>query len=109
MLVDGAVEVFPYVGVAVVIASALNGIAVVHAYFRLFTGTRHTSLVSLGIGKREKFAVVSLTALIFIGGLIPQYNVSSRHRAADRILRQRAAVASGRSLGEEVESTHAPH
>ena len=109
MLVDGAVEVFPYVGVAVVIASALNGIAVVHAYFRLFTGTRHTSLVSLGIGKREKFAVVSLTALIFIGGLIPQYNVSSRHRAADRILRQRAAVASGRSLGEKVESIHAPH
>jgi NADH-quinone oxidoreductase subunit M len=101
MLIDGAVGVFPYVGVAVIIASALNGIAVVRAYFRLFTGTRHTSLVSLGIGRREKFAVISLTALIFIGGLVPQYNVSSRYRAADRILRERAAVVSGLPLNED--------
>jgi NADH-quinone oxidoreductase subunit M len=91
MLVDGAVEAFPFVGVAIVIASAFNGIAVVHAYFRLFTGTQHRSLVSLGIGKRERFAVISLTALIFIGGLLPQYNVASRHRAAERILRERDA------------------
>ncbi len=108
MLVDGAVEAFPYVGVAIVAASALNGIAVVHAYFRLFTGTRHSSLVSLGIGKREKFAVVSLTALIFIGGLIPQYNVSSRHRAAVRILRERSALSTSRPVIEE-EETHGNH
>jgi NADH-quinone oxidoreductase subunit M len=101
MLVDGTVEAFPYVGVAVVITSALNGIAVVHAYFQLFTGTRHRSMVSLEIGQRERFAVVSLTALIFIGGLVPQYHVSSRHRAADRILRARSAVASGTVSGEE--------
>jgi NADH-quinone oxidoreductase subunit M len=93
MLVDGAVQAFPYVGVAVVIASALNGIAVVHAYFRLFTGTQHASLVSLQIGARERFAVVTLTALILIGGLVPQYNVGSRQRAADRILRERAEVS----------------
>ena len=105
MLVDGAVEVFPYVGVAVVIATALNGIAVVHAYFRLFTGTRHTSLVSLGIGRREKFAVITLTALIFIGGLFPQYNVASRHRAANRILRERAAVANGDATEATVPAT----
>jgi NADH-quinone oxidoreductase subunit M len=92
MLVDGAVEAFPLIGVAVVIASAINGISVVHAYFRLFTGTQHTSLVSLGIGKRERFAVISLTALIFIGGLLPQYNVTSRHRAAERILRERGTT-----------------
>ena len=109
MLVDGAVEAFPYVGVAVVIASALNGIAVVHAYFRLFTGTRHTSLVSLGIGRRERFAVVSLTALIFIGGLVPQYNVTSRHRAADRILREREAVSMGRSDSEDTEKVEILH
>ena len=101
MLVDGTVAAFPYVGVAVVMTSALNGIAVVHAYFQLFTGTRHRSMVSLEIGQRERFAVVSLTALIFIGGLVPQYHVSSRHRAADRILRARSAVASGTVSGEE--------
>ena len=107
MLVDGAVEAFPYVGIAIVFASALNGIAVVHAYFRLFTGTRHTSLVSLGIGRREKFAVVSLTALILIGGLVPQYNVSSRHRAAVRILRQRSALSTRPTIEEE--ETHGHH
>lgn len=100
MLVDGAVGAFAYVGVAVVIASALNGIAVVHAYFQIFTGTRHPSLVSLGIGRRERFAVVSLSALIFIGGLVPQYNVTSRHRAADRILRSRAPALSAEPVHE---------
>jgi NADH-quinone oxidoreductase subunit M len=93
MLIDGTIGVFPTVGVAVVIVSALNGIAVVHAYFRLFTGTHHASHVSLGIGARERYAVVTLTALIIIGGLVPQYNVASRHRAAVRILRERAAYS----------------
>ena len=35
----------------VVAAAALNGIAVVRAYFLLFTGARHVSTVSLGIGR----------------------------------------------------------
>lgn len=89
MLVDGAVEGFAYVGAAIIVASALNGIAVVHAYFRLFTGTHHVSLVSLGIGNRERFAVIALTTLIFMGGLIPQYNVASRERSAARLLQRR--------------------
>lgn len=89
MLVDGAVKAFPYVGVAVVFASALNGISVVKAYFRLFTGTQHRSMVSLGIVPRERFAVITLAALILIGGLMPQYNVASRFRAAQRVLRSR--------------------
>lgn len=93
MLIDGAVEAFPYFGVVIIIASALNGIAVVHAYFRLFTGTHHVSLLSLGIGTRERFAVVTLTALIFIGGLVPQYNVASRERAAIRMLDERHSDA----------------
>ena len=38
LLVDSAVEVSPYVGIAVVTAAALNGIAVVRAYLLIFTG-----------------------------------------------------------------------
>ena len=41
LLVDGAVEAYPYIGIAVVAAAAMNGIAVMQTYFRLFTGTRH--------------------------------------------------------------------
>jgi NADH-quinone oxidoreductase subunit M len=89
MLVDGTVKAFPHIGPVILITSALNGIAVVHAYFRLFTGTHHRSHVSLAIGAREGFAVVTLSALIFIGGLFPQFNVASRERAVTKILRER--------------------
>ena len=50
LLVDSAVEVNPTVGIVVVAAAALNGIAVVRAYLHLFTGARHVSTVWLGIG-----------------------------------------------------------
>src|SRR5262249_13457556 len=89
LVVEGAVEASPYVGLAVVLAAALNGIAVVRAYFLLFTGARHASTVSLNIGPRERFAVLTLMALILAGGLFPQPGVSSRHRAAVEIVRQR--------------------
>ncbi|HEX5106628.1 MAG TPA: proton-conducting transporter membrane subunit, partial [Pirellulaceae bacterium] len=89
LLVDGAVQAFPYIGIAVVVAAALNGIAVVKAYFKLFTGTRHVSSVPLQVGTREKLVVLTLAALILGGGLIPSPAVESRHRAAEEILAER--------------------
>ena len=59
MLVDGAVEAYAYVGIAVVVVAALNGVAIVQAYFMLFTGTRHVSSVPLAICGRERFAVLT--------------------------------------------------
>ena len=47
LLVDGAVQVYPLVGIAVVVAAALNGLAVLHVYFRVFTGTRHFASIDL--------------------------------------------------------------
>jgi len=90
VLVDSAVEASPFVGIAVVATAALNGIAVLRAYF-LFTGARHVSTVSvsLGSGSRERFAVLTLSALILGGGLFPQPGVSSRQRAAEEILNDR--------------------
>lgn len=89
LLVDSAVEVSPYVGIAVVSAAALNGIAVVRAYLLIFTGARHPSTVSLGIGDRERFAVLTFSALILGGGFFPQPGVGTRHRAAATILAER--------------------
>lgn len=89
LIVDGAVETYPHIGIAVVVAAALNGIAVVQAYFRLFTGKIHVSTVDLGIGRRERIAVLTLTALLFFAGLSPQFTVESRHHAAEELLRQR--------------------
>lgn len=90
MIVDCVVEEYPIVGAAVVIAAALNGIAIVHAYFVIFTGARHTSSVSLQIGTRERYAMLTLTAFIILGGLVPQPGVSSRYRAARELLSDHA-------------------
>jgi len=90
LLVDGAVETYPYIGIAVVIAAALNGIAVMKAYFLLFTGSRHYSSISLQSRGREQFAVLTLAGLILVGGLVPQPGVLSRSRAAVQLLHERS-------------------
>jgi NADH-quinone oxidoreductase subunit M len=89
IVVDGAVAASPWVGLGVVVAAAINGIAIVRMYFLLFTGARRASTVSLKVGVRERLAVLTLAALILGGGFFPQPGVASRHRAAVDILRQR--------------------
>ncbi len=82
LLVEGAVQLYPVVGSAVVVVAALNGLAVLHAYFRIFTGTTHAGTIDLQIRKPERSAVLILTALILGGGLYPQPGVTSRYHAA---------------------------
>lgn len=92
LLIDGAVSAYPVVGIAVVVAAALCGIAVVHAYFMIFTGTRHISTISLRIGRREKIALLTLVVLLFAGGIAPQFNIASRHHAAKELLKHRGII-----------------
>jgi len=89
ILVEGTVNANPLAGMLVVFVAALNGIAVLHAYFRLFTGTVHTATVSLRSRWPERIAVLILTALILVGGLIPQPGVASRYQAATSIIARR--------------------
>jgi NADH-quinone oxidoreductase subunit M len=93
LLVDGAIGANQFAGVVVVLTATINGIGVVRAYMLLFTGGRYATTVSLGITRRERFAVLTLAALIIGGGLIPQPLVMSRHAAAEAILADRAARA----------------
>jgi NADH-quinone oxidoreductase subunit M len=104
LLIDSAVEANPTVGIAIVAAAALNGIAVVRAYLHLFTGGRHASTVWLGIGTRERVALLTLAAMILGGGLFPQPGVTTRELAAEEILEERARHLGGRA----VESGAAP-
>jgi NADH-quinone oxidoreductase subunit M len=92
LLVDGAIGADPLVGVAALAAAALNGIAILRAYLMLFTGRRHASAVSLAITGRERFAVLTLAALLLLGGLLPQPSAESRSKAAAAILRDRATL-----------------
>ncbi len=89
LLIEGAVTVYPLVGMAVVVAAALNGIAILHAYFRIFTGTTHTASISLRARLSERVAVLILAVLILGGGLFPQPGVSSRYHAADALIKLR--------------------
>lgn len=90
MLIDGAVEAYPHVGPLLVIAMTFNGIAILRAYFLLFTGTRHVSAVDLKMGARETIAVLTLAALILGGGLLPQPGVSTAYHAAQELLKTRS-------------------
>ncbi len=90
LLVEGAVDAYPYVGVMVVLAAAINGIAVLYAYFRLFTGSVHHGSASLRSRPAERIAIVTLSVLIIGGGLGPQPGVSSRYHAATELIARRA-------------------
>jgi NADH-quinone oxidoreductase subunit M len=52
LLVEGAVEVYPMIGLAVVVAATLNGIAIVNAYFHIFTGHAACAVCSPGMSPR---------------------------------------------------------
>ena len=89
LLIEGAVGVFPFVGLAVLMAATLNGIAIMRAYFRIFTGRRFQTTAILRSRSSERFALLVLTFLVLGGGLWPQPGVSSRHHAAQELLRRR--------------------
>lgn len=101
LVVDGAVDDSPLVGTAVVLAAALNSIAVLKVYFRCFTGTRSTSAVSMLCRPRERWAIIFLAALVLAGGLYPRPYVTSRYAAALSIVRARGAATTNAS-GQEV-------
>ena len=93
LLVEGALSASPLVGAAVILAAALNSLAVLHAYFRVFTGTRHRSSIDLSSRRPEQIAVLTLTFLILGGGLFPQPGITSRHQAAQEIIANREQTA----------------
>jgi NADH-quinone oxidoreductase subunit M len=93
LLVEGTVEFYPLVGGLVVFAAALNGIAILRAYFRVFTGTRHVATISLSPRPAERFAAIALSIVVLGGGLWPQPMVRSRYHAADALLRLRQIQA----------------
>lgn len=91
LLVEGAVQIYPLMGVAVVVVAALNGIAVLRAYFRIFTGARRPVTVDLRLRPPERMAVLVLIFLMIGGGLYPQPAVMQLYDAASKLVNARAA------------------
>ena len=103
LLVEGAVASYAFnVGLVVGLVAALNGLAVVRAYFLLFTGTKHVSSVPLVIGRRERVTVLVLALLILLGGLFPQSAVDSRYKAAVEIRDKRRSLFGAEAERESV-------
>ena len=99
LLVDGAVDVFPFMGFAVVIASALTGLAVLRMYFSLFCGRSdvlaHPGL-RLGLRPREAWTFVALVIALIGLGLVPRPLADSRFDASEEIFRLRQERMAGR-------------
>lgn len=89
LLVESAVETNVFFGLAVVFAAALTGIAVVQAYFRIFTGKPSTTPLELRGRWVETVTVVTLTLLILGGGMWPQPGIQIRYHAALMLLDSR--------------------
>jgi NADH-quinone oxidoreductase subunit M len=92
-LVEGAVEQSPWVGVAVIVATACNGITVMRAYFVLFCGAPSQRRESQRLRPRERAAFLGLVALLLAGGAFPGPLLASRHHVAESILRARAIAS----------------
>jgi NADH-quinone oxidoreductase subunit M len=92
LLVNGAVEAFPVMGFAVVLASALTGLAVLRMYFSLFCGRPDAlaqSSLRFGLKRREAWTFVALVVVLIYFGIAPRPLVDSRVAASEAILRMR--------------------
>ncbi len=86
LLVDGTLHANPWVGVTVIAVSALNGIAVLRDFWRLFTGRRASAGAGdMPLSLTERLTVVGLCVLLVAGGLYPQPELDSRIRAVDAL------------------------
>ena len=108
LLVGGAVAAFPVMGFAVVLASALTGLAVMRMYFSLFCGRpdlqAHSGL-RLGLTPGEAWTFAALVVALVVLGIAPRRLVDSQFAASERILRQRQVQA--RPAGESRRPTAA--
>jgi NADH-quinone oxidoreductase subunit M len=99
LLLEGAVDTYPYVGTAVVLAAALNGTAVVQTYFFVFTGGQRRASISLRSRVPEKAAVFTLS-LLLLDGMFPQPGISSRRIASRNFERTKPIIESTESSSE---------
>src|SRR5262249_50122029 len=103
LLVTGAGDQFPVMGFAIVMASALTGLAVVRMYFSLFCGRpappTHAAAL-LALKRREAWTFGGVVVTLIVLGIAPRLLVNSRFAAADDLLRLRRAnpAVSGRRI-----------
>jgi NADH-quinone oxidoreductase subunit M len=97
LLVDGAVAAFPVMGFAVVIASALTGLAVMRMYFSLFCGRPDPHAgAGFALKSREAWTFGALVLILIGLGIAPRPLADSRFAASAEILRHRSVPSAVR-------------
>ena len=101
LLVTGSVERSLWITVVLVLAAMFNAIAIMRAYFALFTGRSPTTSISLRTTAGERIGIILISLIVFLGGWFSPPVVESRHRIANQLL--------GEPAGAPVETpTHKP-
>lgn len=86
LLISGSADEGLGISFTLAVAAMLNGIAIMRAYFALFTGKRPTTSVSLRVTSLERGGIVLIGMLVFLGGWFSPHLVASRHHTADQLL-----------------------
>jgi NADH-quinone oxidoreductase subunit M len=86
LLISGSAEQGLGVSFTLAIAAMFNGIAIMRAYFALFTGKRPTTSVSLQKTPTERIGIIVIALVVFLGGWFSPGVVASRHHTADKLL-----------------------
>lgn len=84
-LFDASLLDFPHLGVLVALATALNGITVLRAYFALFCGAPSTPSETERLSRHELLACILLLIALVGVGLAPSAFLASRQAAASLI------------------------
>ncbi len=86
LLFSGSYEKGLGVSGTLALAAMLNGIAILRAYFSLFTGKRQQTSISLSVTGRERAGIVLITLMVFGAAWLTPSVVDSRHRTAGELL-----------------------
>lgn len=82
LLVQGSVREFPALAFALIIATALNGVSVMRAFFVLFSGSAQ-HIGERDLMRREAGTLTVVMATLLIGGLFPGATVRGLERVTD--------------------------
>ncbi|MGB5694689.1 MAG: proton-conducting transporter membrane subunit [Polyangiales bacterium] len=82
LLVQGSVEEFPLLALALIIATALNGVSVMRAFFTLFSGSSQ-HIGERDLTPREAGALTVVIATLLIAGLFPGAAVRRLERVTE--------------------------
>jgi NADH-quinone oxidoreductase subunit M len=95
LLLSGSVDQGLGISLTLAFAAMLNGIAIMRAYFALFTGKHPTTSFSLQVTPSERLGIIIVALVVFLGGWFSPSVVASRHRVADGLLQLRNGTPTG--------------